>query len=80
MTKKFYREQKIIKTTLLKNYYKLGLNGIKVWQFPVCRTYEYYFSNEPKRLTANYKGYCHNSLFHFRKNVESRNSTSGRYL
>jgi|TARA_R110000787_G_scaffold75181_2_gene166675 hypothetical protein len=53
----------IIKTTLLKNYFLTGANGAKLWQFPTHKMYAYDMSQEPLRLTANYKGRCDDTLF-----------------
>lgn len=58
-----HRNKKIIKVTNLRNFYKLGLNGAKLWQFPTHKRYAYDMSQEPIRLTANYKGRCDDTLF-----------------
>lgn len=54
---------KITKTTLLKNYFLIGASGQKLWQFPVMKSFAYDSSQEPKKLTANYKGRCDDTLF-----------------
>ena len=58
-----YRGRKVEKVTNLRNWYKVGLNGVKLWQFPLARIFEYDASQEPKFLTANYHGRCDDTLF-----------------
>ena len=60
---KMKRLNKVIKCKLLPAYFVIGESGQKLWRFPLDRIYAYDKSQEPKSLTANYRGRCDDTLF-----------------
>jgi len=56
------RLNRITSIKLLPVYFVKGASGQKIWKFPLAKTYAYDKSQEPKSLTAHYRGRCDDTL------------------
>ena len=57
------QKNNLMSVKLLPVYFVIGASGQKIPKFPTIKQYKYDNSQEPKKLTANYRGRCDDTLF-----------------